>query len=356
MKIKPFFCFLSILIWGLSPLVIRAQELGNSLYRIEEITIPAGEFSVVGDLYIPLKGEKHPAAVWVHGSGPLTRQIMAPLLKPQIEIFLKAGFAFFLDDIPGAGGSTGEIKSVYQDRALILAGEIAALKKRFDILPGRIGMVGMSQAGIVMPMASTLTTDISFMIAEACVAESAYRQDAYLLEKLMICEGRPAEEAQKAARFQRERYETMNYPEYLAAVEFLDKNEYSVMIGQNDPGMSEEKFKLRDRSPAKLGSFYDPMPVVSGLRFPILALFGEKDHNINLVQGYDAYRLAFQKARNPLNQVEMIPNANHSLYEAETGCVRELMAQVTSGKPLYGPQVLNIISAWLDKLKASFQL
>ncbi|MBN1940315.1 MAG: hypothetical protein JW843_12070 [Candidatus Aminicenantes bacterium] len=180
---------------GLSPLIIQAQEQGNSLYRIEEITVPAGEFTVVGDLYIPLKGEKHPVAIWVHGSGPLTRQIMAPLLKPQIEIFLKAGFAFFLDDIPGAGGSKGEIKSVYQDRAMILAAEIEALKKRSDILPGRIGVVGMSQAGIVMPLAATLTTDIAFMIAEACVAESAYRQDAYLLEKLMICEGRPEEEA-----------------------------------------------------------------------------------------------------------------------------------------------------------------
>ncbi|MBN1940316.1 MAG: hypothetical protein JW843_12075 [Candidatus Aminicenantes bacterium] len=146
----------------------------------------------------------------------------------------------------------------------------------------------------------------------------------------------------------------MNYPEYLAAVEFLAKNEYSVMIGLNSPGMSEEKFKLRDRSPAKLGSFYDPMPVVAGLPFPILALFGEKDHNINPVQGYEAYRLAFQTARNPLNRVEMISNANHSLFEAETGCVRELMAQVTGGKPLYGPEVPNIIAAWLEKLKAAF--
>jgi len=50
----------------------------------------------------------------------------------------------------------------------------------------------------------------------------------------------------------------------------------------------------------------------------------------------------------------MIANANHLLYEANTGCVREFMAQVGGGKPLYGPQVLNIISAWLEKLSASF--
>ena len=87
-------------------------------------------------------GFHNETAIVVEASRNLTRQIMAPLLKPQIEIFLKAGFAFFLDDIPGAGGSTGEIKSVYQDRA----GEIAALKnasrirsRDFPAFPGRRG-------------------------------------------------------------------------------------------------------------------------------------------------------------------------------------------------------------------------
>ena len=355
MRLRTLVRFMLIICWGFIPGGVFSQEAEKPFFRIEEMTVQAGEFTIVGDLYIPMKGARHPAVVWVHGSGPLTRQLMAPLLKPQIDVILKAGFAFFIDDIPGAGSSKGQMTQVYTDRAQILAKEVEALKKRPDIIPTQIGVAGSSQAGVVMPLAATLTSDIAFMIAEGCVGESAYKQDAYLVEQFMICEGLPAEEAAKAGRFQRQRYETENFQEYLAAVEYINNNETCKLIGLNAPPFSsEEKFKLRDRSPSRIGSYYDPMLVVAGLQFPILALFGEKDKNIDPVQGGEAYRAAFKTASHNLNRVEMIANANHLLYEAKTGCVRELMAQVSGGKPLYGPQVLDIIAAWLEALKASF--
>jgi len=356
MKSKLVLCLTLILAGGVAQNSAFAQESAKVLYRTEEIAIQAGDFLIVGDLYIPVKGAKHPAVVWVHGSGPLTRQLMVPLIKPQIEVFLKAGFVFFIDDIPGAGSSKGEMTQVYTDRALILTKEIEALKKRPDIIPTQIGVAGASQAGVVMPLAATLTPDIAFMIAEACVAESSYKQDAYLVEQWTICEGLPAEEGKKAARLVRQRYETQNFQDYLAAVEYINNSEVCRTLDLNSPPFrSEEEFKRRSQSPSKIGSFYDPMLVVAGLQFPILALFGEKDKNIDPVQGVEAYRLSFKTASNNLNRVEMIANANHLLYEANTGGVRDLMAQVGGGKPLYGPQVLNVISAWLEKLKTAFE-
>ena len=331
-----------------------ALEAQDSLYRTEEITVQAGEFTVVGDLYIPLEGARHPAVVWVHGSGGITRELMVPLIKPQIDVFLKAGFAFFIDDIPGYGASKGQISSVYQDRALILAKEIEALKKRDDIIPTQIGAAGASQAGIVMPLATTMTSDIAFMIAEACVAESACRQETYLLEQFMVCEGLPPDEAARAARMHLRRWETRSYEEYAAAVEYLNNIETYKLMELNDPLISEEKFKARDRSTEKLGVYYDPMPLVARMKVPILALFGQKDKNINSSQGVAAYRLAFKKAGNRLNRAELVGNANHVLFEAETGCVRELMAQVSSGKSSYSPQALKILTDWLGQLGTRF--
>ncbi len=332
---------------------VQAQTESNRPYRVEEITVQAGDFTVVGDLYLPTRGDRHPAVVWVHGSGPMTRQNFKHLIQPQIDLFLKAGFALFLDDIPGNGGSKGEIKNVFSDRALILAKEVGALKARPDILPDRIGVAGVSQAGIVMPLATTMTSDIAFMIAEACVAEAAYKQDAYLLEHLMLCEGRSAEEAREMSRLQRRRYETDDFLEYRAAAERLNANEYCKLIGLDNPAFaSEEKFKARDKSPSRLSSYFDPMPLVAAIKFPILAVFGEKDNNIDPVQGAEAYRQAFKTASNALNRVETIPNANHMLYEATTGCARELLAQVAAGKPLYGPRVLEVLAEWLERFKA----
>lgn len=331
-----------------------AQEARDSLYRTEEITVQAGEFTVVGDLFIPLAGAKHPAVVWVHGSGAITRQLMVPLIKPQIEVFLKAGFSFFIDDIPGSGASQGQMSNVFQDRALILAKEVEALKSRADIIPTQIGIAGVSQAGVVMPLATTLTSDIAFMIAEACVAEPAYRQDAYLMEQFMMCEGLSPEEAAKAARTYLQRFETKNYQEYIAAAEYLNNNETCQLMELNYPIMSEEKFKTRDRSAGRLGNYYDPMPLVARMNFPILALFGEKDKNINSSQGMEAYHAALKTGGNTLNRLERVSNANHMLFDAETGCVRELMAQVSSGEPHYNPRALRIIADWLGQLNIRF--
>lgn len=219
--------------------------------------------------------------------------------------------------------------------------------------PGRA--FGPSRLRDPGPRAATLTSDIAFMIAEACVAESAYRQQAYLLEQFMICEGRSAEEASKAAALERVRYETEDYAEYVKAAEYLNNHEIYKLMELDSPLYTGERFRTRNRSADRPGSYYDPAPMLDRLGFPILALFGAKDKNIDPIQGVEAYRRAFQAAGNKLTRVELIPNANHVLYEAETGCVRELMAQVAEGKPRYGPGVLRIIAEWLEVLKAEFE-
>lgn len=320
----------------------------------EEVTVQAGDFTVVGDLYLPADGARHPLVVWVHGSGAITRQLMVPLIEPQLDVFLKAGFAFFIDDIPGSGASTGEIKSVYPDRALILTREIEALSQRPDILAGHIGVAGVSQAGIVMPLAASTTPLISFMIAEACVAESAYRQDAYLAEQLTICEGMSPESGAEIARAVRLRYETDSFAEYVKAAEQVNSNEVCKAIGLNHPLFTEDRFPMRNKSPERPGSYFDPMPLVEKMSMPVLALFGGKDKNINSQQGIDAYRKALL-GRHPLTRIEMIAGANHMMYLAETGCVRELQAQVAAGEPHYDPQALAIITDWLGLLKDSFE-
>jgi pimeloyl-ACP methyl ester carboxylesterase len=354
MRVTIFSLFVLILLILQGSAWNNPQDEPNSLYRTEEITVQAGDFTVVGDLYIPLKGTKHPAVVWVHGSGEITRQLFVPLIKPQVEVFLKAGFAFFIDDIPGSGASKGQIKNAFEDRAMILTKEIEALKNRPDIIPNQIGVAGVSQAGVVMPLATTMTSDIAFMIAEACVAESAYKQDAYLVEQAMICEGLPAEDARKTARLHLQRYETEDYQEYVEAAEYLNNNEVCKLLGLNRPLFNEDQFKARDKSPSNLSPYFEPMPLVAKMTCPILSLFGEKDNNINPIQGFEAYRQAFKTAGNKLNRLEMIANANHAMYEAKTGCVRELMAQVAAGKPQYGPQLLGIMAEWLGCLKTQF--
>ena len=329
----------------------QARGENNELYRIEEITIPAGDFTIVGDLYVPVAGDRHPLVVWVHGSGPLTRQIMVPLIKPEIEVFLKAGFAFFIDDIPGAGSSQGTIKKVYPDRAMILCKEVEALKGRPDIIPQQIGIAGHSQAGIVMPMALQNSRDIAFMIAGACVAENSVEQESYLLEKFMICENYPAEEAQKARQLNRQRFYAENYKDYREAGEYINNHPAAQTLEITWAMVEEANFKPRSKaSPV----FIDPMPIIAQTTIPVLAMFGEKDCNVNSAQGVEAYNKALQAAENKFYRVAMIPNANHMLYATETGCALELRDQVLKGVPDFAPETLTVLGDWLEDLKEHF--
>ena len=228
-----------------------ARGENKNLYRTEEIAISAGDFSVVGDLYLPLKGDRHPLVVWVHGSGPLTRKIMVPLLKPQIEVFLKAGFAFFIDDIPGAGGSKGSLSQVYRDRAMILCKEVETLRRRPDIVPEQVGVAGHSQAGVVMPLALKSSSGSAVRSAEACPAENAAEQESYLLEKYLICEGYPPEEARKAGQMNSQRYYAQNYKDYREAAEYIN-NHPAARLHFTQPLVAEYEFSPRQESSAQL--------------------------------------------------------------------------------------------------------
>jgi alpha-beta hydrolase superfamily lysophospholipase len=279
----------------------------------------------------------------------MTRALMTPLLQPQIDVFLKAGFAFFIDDIPGSGASQGTLKNVYADRTQILVEEIETLRNRSDINPNGVGVVGMSQAGIVMPKAVKGSGRVAFMIAESCVAQSAAQQDAYLLEQTLICDKFPVEEARKAGRLALQLRYADDYEAYREAAEYLNGIEIAKLLDMTGPVTPKEKWSPPDRAESNI--FFDPMPLVGGFKIPVLALFGANDKNINPVQGEEDYRRALRAAGNPFHRVEMIPGANHLLFAAPTGCVRELMEQVQAGKPAYASGVLSTIASWLEELK-----
>ena len=85
---------------------------------------------------------------------------------------------------------------------------------------------------------------------------------------------------------------------------------------------------------------------------PVLAIFGEKDTQIDPNQSATTYQQALTENSNPLFRVATIPNADHNMRQAETGCLKEQRANY--GKPVaseYHPLFLNLLSEWLSTLK-----
>ena len=109
---------------------------------------------LAGTLYLPSQQRRHPAVVWVHGSGEQPRLGYGAIVAPLVE----AGIAVFSYDKRGVGESEGDCCTSPGQYNLVAAdadGAVLALRSRADIDATRVGFYGVSEAGWVVPLANS---------------------------------------------------------------------------------------------------------------------------------------------------------------------------------------------------------
>ena len=128
----------------------------------EAVRFANGDVRLAGTLISPTTGGRHPAVILVHGSGAENRDFILPFAR----FLVRRGMAVLGYDKRGVGESTGDWKTASFE---VLAGDASAafeyLKTRSDIDPARIGLLGVSQAGWVMPLAAVRAKDLAFLIS-----------------------------------------------------------------------------------------------------------------------------------------------------------------------------------------------
>lgn len=143
--------------------IIQAKAADKTpRHETEKFVFESGHFKVVGELRIPDGEGKYPLVIMVHGDGPARRTYFYALKK----CFLRAGYGTLMWDKPGFGQSTGKFsqKHLRAERAEILLDAIRHAKSHPRIDSGRIGVWGISQAGIVIPMALPKTILSKFIM------------------------------------------------------------------------------------------------------------------------------------------------------------------------------------------------
>lgn len=134
---------------------------------IRDVRFQSGNITLVGELDLPEGEGPFPVIVWVHGSGPSTREEGSIV---GVDL-IRAGFAVFRYDKRGvgdSGGNFGEVSVNGSKRTIpILAGDAAAavefLAQRPEIDAAHIGLFGSSQAGWIIPYAAGLSEQVSFI-------------------------------------------------------------------------------------------------------------------------------------------------------------------------------------------------
>jgi pimeloyl-ACP methyl ester carboxylesterase len=325
---------------------MRAPASGEiPSHDVEKFVFESGRFHVVGELRIPSGEGRHPLVIMVHGDGPAYKNSFL-LLKQR---FLRAGYATLIWDKPGFGQSTGELsrQRLRAERAEVLLGAIDRAKNHPRINSRRIGVWGISQAGYVIPLALAKTDDISFMIMVGCPGENGIRQTAYLIRRQLQFEGFSETEAKKAENHFVQLYYAETFEQYIQHAKPLVDNPVQRRLGFVSALWDETNWK--PYSPEDEG-FIDPIPIIEKVTIPVLAFFGEKDTQVDPIQGVNAYKKALTKAGNKNFRVELIANADHGIILSRTGSLEERKRRSAREWQNYAPEYLEIMEDWLKKL------
>jgi uncharacterized protein len=311
----------------------------------------------------PRKGGPFTTIILITGSGLQDRDETIFRHKPFAVIsdyFVKKGFAVLRVDDRGVGKSKGEYKTATSvDFADDVQTSINYLLTRKEVLPGKIGLIGHSEGGLIAPIVYSRWPKIAFIISLAGPGVSG--AGILLKQQTDPLIGLVSETAYNA--FYLLTKETLrlihDYPLANDSVILSHVKKYYTDWKSRQPDTVLTALRADKASPEAYASQVS-MELIPWLRYfittepeifwskvlcPVLVLNGEKDFQVEPVQNTQAIRLALEKANNKGVTIKILPGINH-LFQECTICnfdEYKALSQTIS------PAVLKIMSDWLEE-------
>jgi pimeloyl-ACP methyl ester carboxylesterase len=301
--------------------------------RRENVGFRSGAIQLAGTLISPGTTGRHPAIVLVHGSGPENRDYMVPWA----HFLVRHGIALLGYDKRGVGASTGDWNTAtFEDLAGDVVAACAFLKGRADIDPARIGVLGISQAGWIMPIAAVRSRDIAFLVSISGAGVPPAETTIDQTRNELTTTGAPAPMIENIIGLMRLQYDyarTGNGWDAYAA----KRAEMVARMGQAPPslpGTADDPYWASVRR----FYFYDPATTLPKLTTPTLAVWGALDNNIMAGKNKAAWERALRASGNRDYTLTVLPNADHAQWQAHDGSNAE-MKSLNGFVPEYLPTV-----------------
>lgn len=320
-------------------------------YVAEEVQVASGNVALAGTLSHPRGAGPYPAIVFVSGSGAQDRDETAFGFKPfaiLADHLTRNGFAVLRCDDRGVGGSTGKFKdATARDFAADLRAQIRFLAARTNIDRRRIGALGHSEGGLIVPMVAGGSDSVAFLVL---LGAPGLRGDSVLIDQ--------------GDRIQR----AMGWPDSARA---LNRTAQARLIAaaKTDRGWDEARQAtqtvLRFAIPGASDSMlkvatdagvdamkspwmrefisYDPVPALEKVRCPVLALFGAQDLQVHPDVNAPPLERALRRGGNRDVTVRVIPRANHLFQPTDDGN----LALYPMLPKEFVPGLLDTVSTWL---------
>ena len=330
---------------GGAPTALRWREAGTErdaprvpLYDERPAEFRSGDVPLAGTLLLPRTPGRRPAVVLVHGSRDVDRY--GTLMHA--AFLLRHGVALLAYDKRGVGGSGGDWRTAGVPE---LAGDVEQavqwLKRRTEIDPGQIGLLGLSEGGWVAPLAATRSADVAFVVTLSGPAITPVELDTTNVRHELERQGVAREEVEQALSLKRisDRFARTGegWEEFLAGLERAAGKPWQPMFSYAGVPPSRDAWYWRYWRGM---TAYDPLSTLRALRTPVLAIFGQFDTTVRPDVNTPLWEKSLEEAGNRQASIVVLPRGNHPLLEVERGELREI-ADATGFPPALQPTILE---------------
>ncbi len=310
---------------------------GDSFEENVVIEAPHDGVRLAGSLMIPAGSGPFPAVVLIHGTGNHTRDVNISghhPFKVLAEYLALRGIASLRTDKRGCGSSGGTYQ--YYDIDNFVADGHAAvdyLRSRTEIDPRKVGLIGLSQGGLLAPMMAAQSDDVAFIVllagpgiwgkeffigqSTAMASAAGYDESAADDISKLYDEIWPILLADDVSR--REERKAKRILSRLWA--YIDEEDRA-LLGYGD-GKEDFWFEIYRSEPIKSFLSHDPGAILRQVSCPVLALNGDRDVQISSKENLDAIESALAAGGNSDYEAVELPGLNHVFQRCETGLVSE---------------------------------
>lgn len=303
------FVFLIVTVCGVSSPAF-ADKPADVSFRNAGVTL-------AGEIRLPSKTQcdKCPALVIVHGSGTSSRS--NPWTAAWVDALVKHGVAVLYPDKRGSGASGGR----WQEASFrTLAGDtLAAVKTLKDnprVDPERLGVIGFSQGGDIVPLAASLSDDVKLVVD---VSGSVVPLQEEIFDEIR-------QDAQK----------TGLSPTQISQLHRLHKQVMAIAHGHGDWAAYQQQIEAakamgiggefinnlpQDKSLwvwhwLDLNADFSPLPYWQKLCQPSLMIYGGRDNNVDTRKNLAVINSRLLPAKDNLSLIFLNPNG-HALFRPD---------------------------------------
>lgn len=341
-------------------------------YVSEEVSFPGPDTSIIlaGTLTYPTASsitqtkKKFPAILLITGSGAQNRDEEIMGHKPFLvlaDYLTKSGFAVLRMDDRGTGSSTGTYAgATTADFSMDAAAAIDYLKKQGMIDPGKIGLLGHSEGGLIASMLASSRKDISFIVLMASpgipsldlmveqnmallkangMSDSASLAYGALYRQLApaILASADTAEAHKKGRAVFDSWFATQTDAVIKTLGLRESFKQNIYLKKFTQELFTPWFKHFMQA--------DPTPYLEKLSCKVLALNGEKDIQVVATPNLEGIRNALKKSKSRLYDIVFLPGLNHLMQTCQK-CTPQEYGKL---EETISPAALSAISNWLSK-------